>query len=178
MGKHILSVLFARFRGGLGAIVLGACFFAPQVNASVVEDFGVLNVGDVRQHTEIHSGSGVTIDDDYTFTPGQDATAVAAAVSLVLPPFYDIDNLLLQLFEDGSAVAIASGLSFSAPVEENVDYVLKVTGETSSDTQGGSYLIGVGIVPVPPSVVLLISALVGFSLVARRRSADMQPGTH
>jgi hypothetical protein len=113
--------------------------------------------------------------DDYRFQVSTNASGAAIVVEVENGSVRDIDGFTLALFstlapgaivtDTGSNVLEVAASSLSAGVQ----YFVRVTGNATG-TAGGQYLGGLSIVPVPAALPLMLGALAGLGLIARRKT--------
>lgn len=145
--------------------------------AAVIDDLGTLGLGsDARFGAS--KPTGVSFTDDFTFQVSSALAAAAVVVELEFQPVFDITGLTLGIYnvDTNSYVGGPVGGNFalqilSSALAAGTQYAVRVTG-TASGVSGGAYSGALGIVPVPipAALPLMLGALAGLGLIARRKT--------
>jgi hypothetical protein len=156
------------------AVVLAAGAMASAKAATIV-DFGVLNIGDgetIGRTPPLVSPGAFT--DDYLFQVSSSAAGAAALIEIEVQNFLDISNLILQIrtaagvvlgtATGGSALTVAA-----SSLAVGTQYLVRVSGNAVG-ALGGSYSGPLAIVPIPAALPLMLGALAGLGLIARRKT--------
>ncbi len=113
--------------------------------------------------------------DEYLFQVASSAAGSAVVVDVKDLGVRDITGLTLALFSmpGPNSIDSDSGGNYlevaAASLSAGVQYFVRVSG-TAVGTQGGQYLGGLSIVPVPAALPLMLGALAGLGLIARRKT--------
>jgi hypothetical protein len=145
-------------------------------NASVVGNFGVLSFPNAYSFNNRHD-TGETFTDDFKFKVSSSLLAAADIIETEVINFWDITGLTLSIYNltSGTPVASISGnksLSIlSSALSAGTEYAVRVGG-TAAGTAGGMYsgTLAVVPVPVPAALPLMLGALAGLGLIARRKT--------
>jgi hypothetical protein len=114
--------------------------------------------------------------DDWMFTaPLNSGSVSGAAISVNLSPFYNIDSILIRLF-DSSDNLVATGSSGSGtsltdiPVVAGDSYYFEVSGSVTGASNGFYTFTAVAApIPEPGTYALMLMGLVAVGAVAGRR---------
>jgi hypothetical protein len=161
------------------ALVVTAGAMTTAKAATTVANFGILGIGGSGLIARPNSSplgavpAGV-FEDDYLFQVN--AIAAGSALLVELNQFgRDITGLTLKLFSNTpSPVEIDSDTGVgvlevaAASLTSGVQYFVRVSG--TAGAAGGQYLGGLSIVPVPAALPLMLGALAGLGLIARRKT--------
>lgn len=160
------------------AMVLGIALTAvvmATAQAAVIKDFGTLNFGGSGLLARTPSGNVPpgNFDDDYRFKVASSAAGTAFVASIETDG-RDITGLKLALFEAPSnSIVSDTGSSYlevaASSLSAGVQYFVRVSGNANGSA-GGKYAGGLSIVPVPAALPLMLGALAGLALIARRKT--------
>ena len=167
--QYIKSVVFVF----LLLIVATPRAFALSCPALGCDDIGTLAAFDVYTHTR--QVTGAPFVDIYNFSLGASAGDVTLGVTDVqLFDTFDIDGLALALFGgfDGSGSPLVDGATQYHLALGQGDYSALVSG-IPIGTQGGIYTVAITAVPLPASLILLFSGMLGLAIVGRRRQSTL-----
>jgi hypothetical protein len=147
--------------------------FSYASQSPFVEDLGQLTLGDTY-YINVSVAPDLQFTDTFNFNLAADALFGAAANQLVLSLgptiIYEFDSFQMTLFHEynGAGSLISGGLSYNGilPIGQ---YSLQISGETTG-VGGGIYALAMSAmnVPIPPTLLLLASGLVGLLGVRRR----------
>jgi hypothetical protein len=98
-------------------------------------------------------------------------TYVATLSDLSVEPFFGFDFLFLSITTSTEIVdSIVGPGSFTFDAIPGETYFANVFGDPGGDLEAGSFGVEVTAVPIPPSLVLLGSAILGLVFLRRRKS--------
>lgn len=145
--------------------------------AATILNFGTLGIGDSRTIGRPLPNPTVPVgafEDDYLFQVNSNAAGAAAVIEIEIGNFFDITGLLLQLrTAAGGILDTASGGSAltvaASALTAGTQYLVRVSG-TATGQLGGAYSGPLAIVPVPAALPLMLGALAGLGLIARRKT--------
>lgn len=158
------------------AVVLAAGAMAS-AKAAMINDFGTLGLGS-DEIFGAERAPNISFTDDFHFQVSSALAAGAVAVQLKFQPTFDISGLTLGIVDviNNSYIGGPASGSFSLSVLSSalapgIQYAVRVTG-TATGTAGGSYggYLGIVPVPVPAALPLMLGALAGLGLIARRKT--------
>ena len=168
-----------------GAAAVFAVLTAPTTTqAATIELEQTLGMLDSSQDTFVASrvlplafdslGGAIDFRDDFDFSVGAGHTFLSSVINLELGSTLDVSDLFVQLL-DSAGTEIASGTADNEFVIDEAiaagDYTLRITG-TPDGTNGGAYMVGLSVVPIPAAAWLFGTAVLGFAVVSRRRRAS------
>lgn len=139
--------------------------------AALIQNFGTLTPTSVQNIGRAIPAS-TTFTDDYLFQVATNATGASSIVNISFSNILNFSDLSLRLF--GGAVDVTdTGTGtlavLSSALVPDTQYTVQVAG-TSSGSGGGAYSGGLVVapVPVPAALPLMLGALAGLALIARR----------
>lgn len=131
-------------------------------------------------------GSGGYVNNFDAVLPNEHWYRFTSDVASILDVYYewgrDVDGFSLELFEyGGSDTAIAAATFLSGDINAHLDvlgftsiaagdYLIRIVGSATGSLNTYSVYLGATPVPLPPAVLLFISALAGFGVIGRRKT--------
>jgi len=146
--------------------LLGFSLFADPARAATF-DLGEVAAGDLVTQARSIEGTGIIFEDTWTFSL---ADLLSASISVVKFEIGDFSSVDIQSVTspDFSFSEIAPGMFLFEGVGLSAgEYSFSVTGVTTGRV-GGSYTVGVAVIPEPPTAALLALGLVGLAVQCHR----------
>jgi hypothetical protein len=161
---------------GLAMVLGGGCLLAAANNTYTF----TMPLAPAQPYTStVTVVGGGPFTDLWNFTAPAGAAAVSgSAISVDIHPWFDIDDMLIELYETQGNRLIATGTGTAGssiseiPVIAGTPYYFQVTGDVTGAASGVySFLAIAALVPEPPTHAIWLAglAVVGF-LVSRRHS--------
>lgn len=145
--------------------------------AATIDNFGSLGFGATRDFS-VGKAANESFTDDFLFQVSAALAAASAVIDVEFGQIINIAGLTLGVFNvttnsylPGSPVSGGPSLSVVASaLAPGTQYAIRITG-TATGTAGGRYAGGLAIAPVPAALPLMLGALAGLGLIARRKTA-------
>jgi hypothetical protein len=141
--------------------------------AATINNFGTLSPTSVESLGRAVPAA-TTFTDDYLFQVAENSTGASSVVNISFSNILNFSDLSLRLF-GGAVNDIDTGTGTLSVVSSMLvpftQYTVRVAGVTSG-SGGGAYSGGLVVapVPVPAALPLMLGALAGLALIARRRT--------